>query len=160
MYRKELNDKHYKRSIVITDNNEVIINEYSSNIDCKNETLQTEVKEKYQSVARLNLGDERFVQCTDGDKIDWYNLVYCCKCLSLTDGESVHIDYVAGNAYFKVIGRDESYAAIYDELGTLLSKADKPIRLDVIFSACGACIQKTDDKGTKRIYNLEGHLVG
>lgn len=40
MYSNEFsaNEKHYKRSITITDDNEVIISEFSSNIDCERET--------------------------------------------------------------------------------------------------------------------------
>ena len=58
MYSNEFsaNEKHYKRSITITDDNEVIISEFSSNIDCERDTLQTETKKKYQSVAILKLG--------------------------------------------------------------------------------------------------------
>lgn len=162
MYSNEFsaNEKHYKRSITITDDNEVIISEFSSNIDCERDTLQTETKKKYQSVAILKLGGGRFAQCTDGNRVDWYNLLLCCKCLEVTKGENVRVEFVAGDTYFKVIDEDERFASIYDQTGTLPAKEEEPTIIDVVFSACGACLQKTDSNGKKTLYNFEGYLAG
>ena len=162
MYTNEFssNEKHYKKSIAITDDNEVTISQFSSNIDCEKDTLRTETKKKYQSVAILKLGNGRFAQCKDDDRVDWYNLILCCKCLEVTEKENVRLEFVAGDTYFKVIDEEERFASIYDQTGTLLAKAEKPTIIDVVFSACGACLQKTDEKGKKNLYNFEGHLAG
>lgn len=157
-YRKEFPlDRKSKREITVTDKS-ITVKQVSGNID-DNRVVRTVFENKYHSTAVLKISGGRFAQGA-GEKQDWYNVKLCQKILSIDKDESVYIMPVAGRVFFKVVDVDEKFASIYDETGTLIAKEESPIILDVIFSGSGACIQKTYPKGNKKIYTLEGYLVG
>ena len=160
MYKHYLETgKNAMKSIMVTNNNEVIVKETSGNID-NNEVMRIVLRKKYQLVSTFKIGSSKFAQCATATGTDWYNLTLCEKILSLEKGVSVRIEPVAGAAYFKVVDADEKFAYIYDETGTLLNKAQEPTKIDVVFSGAGACLQKTNEQGDKTLYTFEGYLVG
>lgn len=151
--------KNEVKSIMITKNNEVTVKETYSNIDEK-EFMRTVLRKKYQLVSILKIGNRKFAQCATSTGTDWYNLTICEKILSLEKGVNVRVELVAGEAFFKVVDEDERFAYIYDEVGALIAKEQEPTKIDVVFSAVGACLQKTNEKGDKTLYTFEGYLVG
>lgn len=158
-YRKEFPlDRKSKREITVTDKS-VIVKQVSGNID-DNRVVRTVFRNKYHSTAVLKISGGRFAQGAGEKQNDWYNVKLCQKILSIDKDASVYIMPVAGRVFFKVVDVDEKFASIYDETGALIAKEKSPIILDVIFSASGACLQKTDPEGNKKIYTLEGYLVG
>lgn len=143
--------------IHVTKNNEVIFKESMGSIDEK-EITRTVSKKKYQLVSVLTLCDITFAQCADATGTDWYNINGCEKILSLEKGDSVSVDVVAGEVFFKVVPEHEKNAWIYDAMGNLLAKESKDT--NVVFSGSGPCLQKTNEKGKKILYTFEGYLVG
>lgn len=158
-YRKEFPlDRKSKREITVTDKS-ITVKQVSGNID-DNRVVRTVFENKYHSTAVLKISGGRFAQGAGGEKNDWYNVTLCQMILSIDKDASVYVLPVAGNVFFKVVDVDEKFASIYDETGALIAKEKSPIILDVVFSGAGACIQKTYPKGNKKIYTLEGYLVG
>lgn len=160
MYKNYLTaGKNEVKSIMITNDNEVTVKETHGNIDEK-KVMRTVLRKKYQLVSTLKIGNKKFAQCVTSTGTDWYNLTLCEKILSLEKGVSVRIEPVAGEAFFKVVDEAEKFAYIYDETGSLIAKEEEPTKIDVVFSASGACLQKTNEKGDKTLYTFEGYLVG
>ena len=160
MYKNYLETgKNSVKSIMVTNDNEVIVKETSSCIDDKR-VMRTVSRKKYQLLSTLKVGNTKFAHCASAKGTDWYNLTLCEKIISLEKGESVRIEAVAGEAFLKVVDADEKFAYIYDATGNLIAKEEEPTKIDVVFSACGACLQKTDSNGKKTLYNFEGYLAG
>ena len=159
MFNNFLTAEGTYRTIMVTNNNEVIVKEAFKAVDEK-DVMRMDVKKKYQLVTILKVGKDKFAQCAKGPTVDWYNLNLCKQILSLDNNDSVRVLPVAGEAYFKVVDGEEVFAYIYDSAGNLIAKEKHPTKIDVIFSASGPCLQKTDSKGAKKLYTFEGHLVG
>lgn len=151
--------KNSLKSITVTNDNEVILKETSGNIDDKN-VMRTVARKKYQLVSTLKVGDTKFAHCASSIGTDWYNLTLCEKIISLEKGVSVRIETAAGEVFLKVVDADEKFAYIYDAVGNLIAKEKEPTKIDVVFSASGACLQRTYENGKKTVYSLEGYLVG
>ena len=151
--------KNSLKSITVTNDNEVILKETSGNIDDKN-IMRTVARKKYQLVSTLKVGDTKFAHCASSTGTDWYNLTLCEKIISLEKGVSVRIETAAGEVFLKVVDADEKFAYIYDEVGNLIAKEKEPTKIDVVFSASGACLKRTYENGKKTVYSLEGYLVG
>lgn len=151
--------KNSMKSIMVTKDNEVIVKETSGNID-DNNVMRIVSRKRYQLVSTLKVGDTKFAHCASATGTDWYNLTLCEKIISLEKGVSVRIETAAGEAFLKVVDADEKFAYIYDATGTLIAKEKEPTKIDVVFSASGACLQKTNENGDKTLYNFEGCLVG
>ena len=151
--------KNEMKSIIVTNSNEVTIKETSKNIDEK-KVMRVVTRKKYQLITRLTIGKTKFAQCATATGIDWYNLSLCERILTLDKEASVKIEQVAGEAYLKVVDTDEKYAYIYDAAGNLIAQEKEPTKIDVVFSAVGACLQKTNENGDKTLYTFEGYLVG
>ena len=150
--------KNSMKSIMVTNYNEVIVKETSGSIDDKS-VMRTVLRKKYQLVTVLKVSDTVFAHCASATGTDLYNISLCEKIISLEKGVSVHIETVAGEAFLKVVDAEE-FAYIYDATGNLIAKEKEPTKIDVVFSASGACLQKTSPKGDKTLYTLEGYLVG
>lgn len=151
--------KNGMKLIIVTNENEVTVKETSGSIDNK-KIMRTVSTKRYQLVSMLKIGKSKFAQCANSTGTDWYNLTLCEKILSLEKGVSVRIESVAGEAFFKVVDAEEKFAYIYDSAGVLIAKEQEPTRIDVVFSASGPCLQKTDSKGAKKLYTFEGYRVG
>lgn len=152
--------KKKMKSIIVTNNNEVILKETKGSIDEKRVT-RTLFRRKYQLLTRFTVGNIQFAQCATSSENDWFNLTVCKKMFSLNKGDSVQIEHIADEAFFKVVYDGEKFASIYDSTGELIAKErDEETKIDVVFSASGACLQKTDKTGKKTLYTLEGYLVG
>ncbi len=160
MYKNYINTgKKSMKSIMVTNDNEVVVKVASGNIDEK-KVMRTVSRKKYQLVSTLKVGDTKLAHCANSTGTDWYNLTLCKKIISLKKGESVRIEAVAGEAFLKVIDADEKFAYIYDATGNLIAQEKEPIKIDVVFSGVGACLQKTNEQGDKTLYTFEGYLVG
>lgn len=160
MYKNYLETgKNSMKSIMVTNENEVIVKDIYGNIDDK-EVRRRVLRKKYQLVSILKVGSTKLAHCATAKGTDWYNLTLCKKIISLEKGESVRIESVAGEVYLKVVDADEKFAYIYDATGDMIAKEKEPTKIDVVFSASGACLQKTNKKGDKTLYTFEGYLVG
>ena len=151
--------KKKMKSVIVTNDNEVILKETKGSIDEKKVT-RTVFKKKYQLLTFFTVGNIKFAQCATSSENDWFNLTVCKKMFSLNKGDSVQIEHVADEAFFKVVYDGEKFASIYDSTGELIAEERDENKIDVVFSASGACLQKTDKTGKKTLYTLEGYLVG
>lgn len=151
--------KDRERWIIVTKENEVKVIDKKKLVE-ERMSERTVMKRQYQLVTLMKVGNQKFAYCVNANNIDIYSLTFCELIVSAEKGESVWIQSVAGEAFFKVIDAEEEYAYVYDSTGVLLAKEKAPIMLDVVFSGVGACIQKSLPNGKKILYSLEGYLVG
>lgn len=138
--------------------NEVMISESQKVIDYNGNEV-TQLKEKYQIVSVISVGEHQMAQCLKKGEITIFSISKCqILCANLPKTVEVKFIPVMGEMFVKVSDEEKQY--IYDEVGNLVAADDKN-DLSVEFAGCGVVLGRTDRKtGKKRLYNFEGCLVG